>query len=79
MPSENGVEDAPPTTTVDLGIGAVDVPHAFADVVAAWAGADLGCVAANDLVPGVNFEAPDGFAEETCGDKIEEAGRDCEE
>jgi len=79
LPPEYSIENAPPATAIDLGIGPVDVPHAFADVVAAWPRADFGSVAANDLVPGVDLEAPHGFAEEACGDEIKEAGRDSEE
>jgi hypothetical protein len=55
------------------------VPHALPDVVGARAGADPVGVAADDFVPGVGLEGPDGFGEEARGDEVEEAGGDDEE
>jgi hypothetical protein len=55
------------------------VPDALVNVVGAGAGADAIGVAANDFVPCVCFECPDGFGEETCSYQVKEACRYDEE
>ena len=78
-PAKDRVEDPPAATAVEFRVAVVDVPDRGADVVGARAGAYLGGVAADDVVPVLLLEVPDGFAEEARGDEVEEAGGDYEE
>ena len=64
LPAEDGVEDPPAATAVQLRVAAVDVPDALVDVVGAWAGAYLARIAADGLTPRVVFKVPDGLGEE---------------
>lgn len=79
LPTKNGIENTPATTTVELSVAAVDVPDTLVDVVRTRARANFCCITSDDVVPGVNFEGPDGFAEESGGDEIQETSGDDEE
>lgn len=63
-PSKNGVEDAPSTTSIQLGIATIDVPNRFANVVRSWSGTSLSSIASYDLAPRIHFEVPDSLGEE---------------
>ena len=49
------------------------MPDTTIDIIRSRAGAGLGSITANGIVPLLGFEEPDGFGEETSSDEIEEA------
>lgn len=61
LPAEDGVGNSPSTTTIQLGITAVDVPNALTDVVGAWSRSCFGSVTADYETPFVVLEVPDCF------------------
>lgn len=74
-PTEDGIKDTPARAAVQFRVAAVDVPNTLANIVRAWAGARLRCITANDLIPFVVFKIPDCLGEKTCGNQVQEAGR----
>ncbi len=52
----------------------VDVPDGLVGVVGARAGADLGGVTTDDVVPLLLLQGPDGTGKETGSDQVEQAG-----
>lgn len=57
----------------------VDVPDALADVIRSWAIAQLGSVAANDVVPLLLLKVPHRAREQAGTDKVQKAGREDQE
>jgi len=57
----------------------VYVPHALPDIVATRTGTGFCSTLASKLHPGVLFEVPDTFGEQTCCNQVKEARRDDEE
>lgn len=78
-PAKDRIENAPSAASIELRVAAIDMPDALPNVVRTGTRADFRGVAADESVPGVILEVPDGFAEEACGDEVEEARADCEE
>lgn len=55
------------------------MPHALVNVIRAGAGAQLGSIAADNVVPLLRLQVPYRTGEEAGGDEVEEARRDDEE
>jgi len=55
------------------------MPDTLVDIVRAWPVAELGGVAADDVVPLLGLKSPNGSGEETRCDEVQKAGGEDEE
>lgn len=69
-PAQDGIEDAPPPSAIELGIATVHMPDTLPDIVRSWPRSCFRAVAPGDMVPRIGLEVPHSTREQTSRHQI---------